>query len=152
MSANEAATKFWDETLKGGSYSSITLDEALSKQSAGALVVDARPAGDTAVSTMKGAVPMEEYEKKVEAGELKDTEVVFFCWIGGGSGKACNDADPKKGAGGVKDIHLMKYGLAGVAKEHPELIVDSNGASTKTISAVGVEVVKDFYDGFDVKL
>ena len=57
MSANEAATKFWDETLKGGSYSSITLDEALSKQSAGALVVDARPAGDTAVSTMKGAVP-----------------------------------------------------------------------------------------------
>jgi len=47
----------------------------------------------------------------------------------------------------------MKYGLAGVAKEFPDLIVDpTTGASTKTVSAVGVEVVKDMYDGFEVKL
>ena len=47
----------------------------------------------------------------------------------------------------------MKYGLAGVAKEFPDLVVDpATGESTKTVSAVGVDVVKDFYDGFEVKL
>lgn len=73
--ANAVATKFWDETLGGGSYKSVSVADALEKQKAGSLLVDARPSGDSAVSTVKGAVPLEEYEKKLEAGELKDTEV-----------------------------------------------------------------------------
>jgi len=78
--ANAVATTFWDETLKGGSFASVTVAEALEKQKAGTLLVDARPPQDSAVSTVKGAVTQEEYTKKLEAGELKETEVVFFCW------------------------------------------------------------------------
>ena len=70
--ANESATKFWDGTLGGGSYASVSVADALEMQKAGGLLVDARPAGDTAVSTVKGAVPMEEYTKKLDAGELKE--------------------------------------------------------------------------------
>ena len=160
--ANETATKFWAENLIG-MFGAITVTESLAMQEAGALLVDQRPAADTSVSTVKGAVPMEVYYQKLNAGELGETEVVFFCWIGGGcvmslgrdkgSGAACSAAQSLEANGRLKGVYVMKYGLAGVAKEKPELIVDpSSGDSTKVISAKGVDVVKDMYDGFEVQL